>query len=134
MRSREGVSVTVQVSTGQYTAVDGKSRSELVVHTSDVEEADVLGVAGDEAAAGLDVLTHEDAEQLVGSRGVVEGDLEQDPGLRVHRGLPQLGRVHLAEALEALDRVVLDLAAGGGAGLEDGFLLLVGVDVLVTDL
>src|SRR3954466_2126033 len=39
---------------------------------SDVEEADVLRVALDEAAAGLDVLSHQDGEELVGGRRVVE--------------------------------------------------------------
>ena len=45
-------------------------------------------------------------EQLVGLGGVVERDLEQQPGLRVHRGLPELGGVHLAETLEPLHAVV----------------------------
>src|SRR5438309_2228481 len=39
---------------------------------SNVEEADVLGVAGDEGAAGLDVLAHQDTEQLVGRGRVVQ--------------------------------------------------------------
>ncbi|MFE7799783.1 hypothetical protein [Nocardia sp. NPDC057440] len=34
-----------------------------------VEEANVLGIAGDRAATRLDVLTHQDGEQLVG-RGI----------------------------------------------------------------
>src|SRR4051794_11675761 len=42
---------------------------------SDIEEPDVLGVALDEAAARLDVLAHQHAEQLVRRRGVVQGHL-----------------------------------------------------------
>src|SRR4051794_15493614 len=74
---------------------------------SDVQEADVLGVADDEAPPRLDVLTHEDAEQLVRRCGVVQGDLEQQPGRGVHRGLPQLLGVHLAEPLVPLDAALL---------------------------
>src|SRR5271167_2319422 len=72
---------------------------------SDVQEPDVLGVAGDERAACLDVLAHQHAEQLVGLGRVVQGDLPEDPGRWVHGGFPQLIRVHLAEALEALHAV-----------------------------
>ena len=80
---------------------------------SDVKEPDVLGVADDERPARLDVLTHEHAEQLVGGRRVVEGDQAQDPVGGIHRGLPQFLGVHLAEALVALDRILLgELAAG----------------------
>src|SRR6516162_717359 len=68
---------------------------------SDVQEPDVLRVAGDERAAGLDVLAHQHAEQLVGLGGIIERDLEQDPLRRVHRGLPPFLGVHLAQALEA---------------------------------
>src|SRR5215210_7946182 len=99
---------------------------------SDVEEADVLGVAGDEAAAGLDVLTHQHAEDVVGRGGVLEGDLPEDARLRVHRGLPQLAGVHLAEPLEPLDHLVLDLATTLDAGLDDRVALLVAVGVLVA--
>src|ERR1700719_4941049 len=69
---------------------------------SDVQEPDVLGVAGDERAAGLDVLAHQHAEQLIGLGRVIQGHLQQDPAGRVHRGFPQLVGVHLAQALEPL--------------------------------
>src|SRR5674536_268530 len=39
---------------------------------SDVQEAHVLCVALDERPPGLDVLAHQDAEQLVGERRIVE--------------------------------------------------------------
>ena len=64
-------------------------------------------------AALLDVLAHQGREQLVGLGRVVEGDLEQDAVRRVHRGVPQLVGVHLAEALVALDRVLLGQLAAG---------------------
>src|SRR5579871_5216842 len=90
-------SVTVSQSlTKTVEAADGRAAR------SDVQEPDVLGVAGDERAARLDVLAHQHAEQLVGLGRVVERDLEQEPLRRVHRGLPQLLGVHLAQALEAL--------------------------------
>ena len=38
------------------------------------------------------------------SRGVLDVDPQERPRLRVHRRLPELVGVHLAEALEALDR------------------------------
>ena len=65
--------------------------------------------------------------------GVVQGDLAQHPALRVHRRLPELGRVHLAEALEPLDRVVLDLAAGLGAEPEGAFYLFFRVDTFFDE-
>src|SRR3954470_5337586 len=70
-----------------------------------VKETNVFGVSRDEAAARLDVLAHQDGEQLVGGSRVVQGDLAQHPNRRVHRGLPQLLGVHLAETLVALDAV-----------------------------
>src|SRR3954453_6416749 len=84
---------------------------------SDVEEPDVFGVADDEGPPGLDVLAHQHAEQLVRGGRVVEGDQPQDPVGRVHRGLPQLLGVHLAEALVALDPLGLLLGQLAPAGL-----------------
>ena len=74
---------------------------------SDIKEPHVLRVALDERAALLDVFTHQDREHLVRARGVVEGDLQQDAVVGIHGGVPQLIWVHLAEALVALDRVLL---------------------------
>src|SRR5215472_8005745 len=102
---------------------------------SDVQEPDVLRVAGDERAAGLDVLAHQHAEQLVGLGGVVERHLEQDPLRRVHRRLPQFLGVHLAQALEALHAVPRPriLAALGDAGLDQPVALWVTVGVARFD-
>src|SRR5215472_10935153 len=95
---------------------------------SDVQEPDVLGVAGDERAAGLDVLAHQHTEQLVRLGGVVQGHLQEQAVRRVHRGLPQLVGVHLAETLVALDAVVLvDLLAGLQARGHQAVALAVGV-------
>src|ERR1700733_15697439 len=83
----------------------GYSPSGLPGNRLDVQEPHILRVPGNKGAAGLDVLTHEHAEQLVGLRRVVQGYLEQHPAGRVHRRLPQLLGVHLAEALEPLHAV-----------------------------
>src|SRR5690625_947473 len=76
------------------------------LEVSDIQETHVFGVAGDEAAACLDVLAHQDREQFVGRGGIVEGDLAQHPHRGVHGGLPEFLGVHLAETLVPLDAVV----------------------------
>src|SRR6478735_4381515 len=86
---------------------------------SDIEEPHVLRVALDERATGLDVLTHEDREDLVGRRGLVERDLQQRAVLGRHRRLPQLLVVHLAQALVALDRVLLGQPLAAGLPVRD---------------
>src|SRR5690349_16767226 len=96
-----------------------------------IKEANVFGVSRDEAPARLDVLAHQDREQLVGGSGVVERHLTQHPDGRIHRGLPQLLGVHLAETLVALDAVLrVDLLARGAAGLEQAVPLAVRVGEL----
>src|SRR6187455_1902761 len=57
--------------------------------SSDVEEANVFGISLDEGAALLDVLAHEDREDLVGVGSVVESHLRQDAVVGVHGCLPQ---------------------------------------------
>src|SRR5580658_11007042 len=98
---------------------------------SDVQEPDVLRVAGDERAARLDVLAHQHAEQLVGLGRVVERDLEQDPLRWAHRGFPQFLGVHLAQALETLHGVPWPrvLATLGDPGLDLPVALGVAVGV-----
>src|SRR5699024_701326 len=80
-------------------AVGGASRGP----TSDVEEADVLGVLLYAAAAGLDVVPHQHGADGVGVGGLVDRDLLQGAGGRVHGGGLQLLPVHLAQTLVALD-------------------------------
>src|SRR3954449_12109079 len=60
-------------------------------------------VVFDEPPAELDDLAHEAREQLLGLGRVLDRDLLERPGLRVHRRLAQLLGVHLAEALEAVE-------------------------------
>src|SRR5688572_29369619 len=73
---------------------------------SDID-ARLHGVALDELPARLHRVAHQGDEDLVGEDGVVDGDLQQRARLRVHRGLPELLRVHLAETLVALHRDAL---------------------------
>src|SRR5882757_6699660 len=51
---------------------------------SDVQEADVLGIALDEGAPRLHVLAHQHREQVVGLRRVVQGDLAEHAVVDVH--------------------------------------------------
>src|SRR5579875_3080113 len=70
---------------------------------SDVEEADVAGVLGDEVLALLDVVAHEDAAGLVGQGGLLHVDPQQGAGVGVHGGRAELGPVHFAQALEPVE-------------------------------
>src|SRR5674476_470392 len=98
----------------------------------DIEESHVAGVALDEAAPALDVLTHENREDLVCGRGVVQRDLEKDAVVRVQRGLPQLLVVHLTQTLVALDAGVLGQPPSlTQPGLNPGVAFAVGVGVFV---
>src|SRR5665811_859250 len=98
----------------------------------DIEEPHVAGVALDEAAPALDVLAHEDREDLVCGRGVVQGDLKKDAVVRVHRGLPQLLVVHLAQTLVTLDAGVLGQPPSPTQpGLNPRVAFAVGVGVFV---
>src|SRR5215469_6883492 len=74
---------------------------------SDVE-CGGLGVRRDELLARLDVAAHQLLEDVVDRGRVLDVDTEQGPPRRIHGGLPQLVRVHLAETLEAAH---LDLPA-----------------------
>ena len=58
----------------------------------------------DEFAARFHVLAHERVEQPVGVDGLLDPDLKQRPPVGVHRRLPQLVGVHLAETLVPLQR------------------------------
>src|SRR5687767_6099943 len=70
---------------------------------SDVEVLHLQRMSLDELTARLDLITHEDAEKLVGTQGVVDAHLAQHASVGVHGGLPQLARVHLAKALVTAD-------------------------------
>src|SRR5204863_9430820 len=75
---------------------------------SDVKVPHLAGLGLDELLARLDPLAHEPGEDLVGLGGVVDLDPQEHPRLGVHRRVPELVGVHLAEALEPLDAQVLD--------------------------
>src|SRR4051794_26309596 len=75
--------------------------SSLMRHPLDVEELDVLGVLLDELATRLDRVAHQHGERAVGGGRIFDVDAHQQTLGRIHRRLPELLRVHLAEALEA---------------------------------
>src|SRR5438128_550873 len=59
-------------------------------------------IALDEVAPRLDLVAHQHREHVVGLDGVVDLHAQQAAHGGVHRGLPELLRVHLAQALVAL--------------------------------
>src|SRR6266508_4359843 len=74
-----------------------------MVARSNIEEADVLGVGLDEQAARLDLVAHQHREEAVRRGRVFDVDANQQPARRIHRRLPQLRVVHLAETLETVE-------------------------------
>src|SRR6516165_1541778 len=70
---------------------------------SDVEVPHVERVLLDELPPRFDLVAHEGGEDLVGFVRVLDLHLQQRARLGIHRGLPELRRVHLTEALVALD-------------------------------
>src|SRR5438874_2564362 len=77
---------------------------DLSIGHLDIQVGDVERVLLDELAPGLDGVTHQDREHLVGADGVLHRDLQERPRLRIHRRLPELLGIHLTEALVALER------------------------------
>src|SRR3954471_22640161 len=73
------------------------------VSSSDIEEAHVLGVGLDEQTSRLDLVAHQHREQAIRRRGVLDVDPDQQAPRRIHRRLPELQLVHLAETLEAAE-------------------------------
>ena len=69
----------------------------------------------DELAAGLDLVAHEDAEEVVGGAGVVHGDLQERAVGRHHGRVAQLLGVHFPQTFETRDlHALLAAAADGG--------------------
>ena len=64
---------------------------------------DFLGVRLDELLARRNRAAHQHVEGLIGADAVFDLDLHQRPPGRVHRRVPELVRVHLAETLVALN-------------------------------
>src|SRR5450759_662158 len=97
-------------------------RTASVIAVSDIEVLDLAGFALDEVLARLDSLAHQHRENGVCLGRVFDLGPQQGPRLRVHRGVPELVGVHLAEALEALNGDVfggqlLDYGVAFGLGL-----------------
>ena len=70
---------------------------------SHIEVLYLQGILGDELASGLDIISHQGAEDSFRLRRIGDRNLKERTGLRVHRGLPELSGIHLAQALVALD-------------------------------
>src|SRR5205807_8726834 len=73
----------------------------------DIQVHDFLRVFLDVLPARFDGLAHEDREEGVSGRGILDRHLFQDASRGIHRGLPEFIRVHLAQALVALVRYPL---------------------------
>src|SRR5947208_484100 len=86
---------------------DGSCVASSGIDHLDVQVQDFLRVFLDVLPAGLDRLPHQDGEDGVRGRRVVDRDLFEEAPIRVHRGLPELLRVHLAEALVSLGHEAL---------------------------
>ena len=67
----------------------------------DVEIFDLESVALDELTPRLNALSHEQAEEPVGLPSVRQRHAQERPMPRIHRGIPQLVGVHLAQSLVA---------------------------------
>src|SRR6476620_3099319 len=100
------------------------TRMSASVTASDVKVAHLASLGLDEVAAGLDPLAHELHEDVVRDPGGLDLDAQKRARRGVHRRLPELFGVHLAEALEALDVEVLDVEL-----LDDPVALLLGLRV-----
>src|ERR1019366_7721371 len=70
--------------------------------TIQVAHAQCIGL--DELAARLDFLAHQAGKYFVRRNSILDLNAEQAPRLRVHRGFPELLRIHLAQTFVALDR------------------------------
>src|SRR5687768_15688718 len=73
----------------------------------DVEVSDIKGIGLDEVSSRLDFFAHQDVEDLIGRIEILDTDLQQAPRLGIHGGLPELLRIHLAEAFVPLDAETL---------------------------
>src|ERR1700694_3879356 len=89
----------------------------------DVQVAHGLGVRLNESLAGIDIVAHQDVEDLVRLDRIFDLDTEQHAVLWVHGGFPELLGVHLTETL-----VASDLGLSGHLR-ELPILLLIGVGV-----
>src|SRR5438552_1725514 len=70
----------------------------------DIQVHDFLRVFLDVLPARFDGLAHEDREEGVSGRGILDRHLFQDSSRGIHRGLPEFIRVHIAQARAAVVR------------------------------
>ena len=70
---------------------------------SNIEIPHVERVVFDELSARLDLVAHQRGEHLIGFGVIFRTHLQQRAPVRIHRRRPQLLRVHLTEALIAVD-------------------------------
>src|ERR671911_1783171 len=68
-----------------------------------VQIAHVLGVSLDKLPSRLDLVAHQLVEQLRRLHRVLHRDAKDGPSRRIHRGAPELCRIHFSESLVALD-------------------------------
>src|ERR1022692_982402 len=72
-----------------------------------VEIRYVQRVLLDEFAPRFDRIAHQRRKDVIGRHGIFDAHLHQTPALRIDRRIPELARVHLAQALVALDALTL---------------------------
>src|SRR6266545_605395 len=71
------------------------------VSTSDIEHLYVAGILFDEDTAWFNLVTHQHREELIGRVGIFNVNSDKEALRWIHRRVPELLGVHLAEALVA---------------------------------
>src|SRR6185369_8952294 len=88
----------------RYRSLIFNSRWFAVLAVLDVQVPHFERVVLNERPPWLDFVAHQDGKDRVGFDVVLDADAEQAALGGIHGGLPELRRVHLAQALVALDR------------------------------
>src|SRR3970040_212119 len=96
---------------------DGNSPAHEFTTSLNIKVLYVERIVLDELAAPLELVANQRRERQVRFHVILGADLRERARLRVHRGRPERVRVHLAEALVAVDRHAL--LAGGGEELDE---------------
>src|ERR1700682_5049979 len=96
----------------RYPVKDGRTHCPTLsaIGLSHIKIGHIERVGLDEFAPRLDHVAHEAREDVVGVLALLDLHLKDGARIEVERGVPELARVHLAEALIALQRQ--PLAAG----------------------
>src|SRR6476659_4742821 len=79
------------------------SPTDALTQLLDIQIRDLERVLLDELAARLDLVAHEDGEDVVCGDRVLDAHLQELALRGIHRRLPELFRIHLPEPLVALD-------------------------------